>query len=331
MPGPAQLGLAPPPHLPARPHLPHPCGGGRGVERGHGRALGQRVQQRARSGERQVRAGGADPGDQRLPDPLLAVEDGQSEGRVPGEPGHRQHPAGVGDADADGVDGEGDQRRDQRLEVGGMLGVEREDLRAAPGLLDRGDDLDDVVHAHAALVEGHQHAADGVVHGGPLDAVEALELAAQRASHRGAARDRRRGQLQVRPPAGHPHAPAAPRRRGLEHRLPGLGEPFQVAVGGVVDAGDHRAGGPGAGLGQHRGGVRGGLGDRARGRARVPDGRRDEGSGERGGARGEADPGRRDMEGRSRREAGESAGSGQSHELLLPRSSTGGCAPDLTP
>ncbi len=53
----AQLGLAPPPHLPARPHLPHPGRGGRGVERGHDGALGQRVQQRAGTGEGQVRAG----------------------------------------------------------------------------------------------------------------------------------------------------------------------------------------------------------------------------------------------------------------------------------
>ena len=59
-----------------------------------------------------------------------------------------------------------------------MVGAPREDLRPAAGLLDRGDDLDHVVHADAALVEGDQHAADGVVHRGPLDAVEALQLAA---------------------------------------------------------------------------------------------------------------------------------------------------------
>ena len=143
----------------------------------------------------------------------LAVEEGQRERRVPGEPWHRQHPAGVGDADADRVDGEGDQRRHQRFEVGRMVRVEREDLRAAAGLLDRGDDLDDVVDPDPALVEGHQHAADGVVDRGPLDTVEALQLAAQRPLHRRATLDRGSGELQVRTTAGDPHAAAAPGRR----------------------------------------------------------------------------------------------------------------------
>ena len=225
----------------------------------------------------------------------------------------------------------GDQGRDQRLEVGGVVGAEREDLRAAAGLLDRGDDLDDVVHARPGARRRSTSTRPTTSLPWPTDAVEPLELAAQRASHRRAARDRRGGQLQVRAPRDDPHAAAAPRRRRLEHRLPGLGEALEVAVRGVVDAGDQRAGGPRAGLGQPRGGVRGGLGDRARGRARVPDGRRDEGSGERGGAGGEADPGGRDVEGRSRREAGQARRAGQSPRLVLRGPRRVGARADLTP
>ena len=72
--GSAQLRLAPPPHLPAGAHLDRLLDRGGGVDRGDGRALGQRVQERAGAGEDEVGADRADPRLDAVLEPLLGVE-----------------------------------------------------------------------------------------------------------------------------------------------------------------------------------------------------------------------------------------------------------------
>ena len=86
-------------------------------------------------------------------------------------------------------------------------------MRAAPGLLDGGDDADDVLDADPPVVEGDEHPADDVVDRRPLDAVEPLEVAAQGSPDLGLLLGGRCGDLDLHVPVVAPRPGGCARAR----------------------------------------------------------------------------------------------------------------------
>lgn len=237
----AELALAAAPDLAAGAHLQRPLDRRGGVDRRDGGALGEGVQERAGALEDEVGADRADAVGQRVLQPLLGVQHRHEERGVPVDGGDRQVPGGGGDADGRRVDGGGEDRGQQRFEVGRVVGALREDVPAAAGLLDLGDHADDVRDGDAAGVDGDQDPAEDVVDGGPLDALQSLEVAAERGAGLGGALVRGGLELDLQPVLVAPDAAGVAGRRGLEHALRRVGQVVQVTARERVRAGDDGA------------------------------------------------------------------------------------------
>ena len=177
----------------------------------------------------------------RVLQPLLRVEQAHDQRDVPADRRDRQHLGGERDADGRDVDRRRQHRGEERFEVGRVVDALREDLAAAPGLLDRGDDADDVLDADPPVVDDDEHPADDVVDRRPLHAVEPLEVTAEGSLDLGLLLGGRCGDLDLHVPVVGPDAAGVPRERRLHHPADHAAERADVTVGQRVGPGDRRA------------------------------------------------------------------------------------------